>query len=154
MPASRAASPVEVTFDPAEVRQLVRDLRELEGGRAITAALRKNLRAAADPIKAQVQANASWSSRIPSAVAIGTAFSAKRTGVFVRVNSKKAPHARPLENSGQAGTFRHPVFGNTDTWVAQQARPFFFDQAERNLPQVERAAAAAVDEAARTAGFR
>lgn len=155
MPGSRSAPSLELKFDAAEVRDLIADLRQLEGGKEIISALRRNLRAAAAPIKAQVQANASWSTRIPAAVAIGTAFGAKRTaGIFIRVNAKKAPHARPLENGGRAGTFRHPVFGNPQVWVSQPARPFFFGQAAQNIPQVERAAAEAVDEAARSAGFR
>lgn len=154
MPAGRAAVPVEVRFDPDEVRALVRDLKQLEGGKQITAALRKNLKAAADPIKRQVRGNASWSTRIPAAVAIGTAFTTKRTGIFIRVNAKKAPHARPFENSGRPGSFRHPVFGNREVWVQQQARPFFFNETASHMPQVEQAAADAVDEAAKAAGFR
>lgn len=154
MPRGAKAGGVELRFDPGEVRKLVADLKELEGGKQIIAALRKNLRAAADPVKRQVQANAGWSSRIPAAVAVGTAFSKNRTGVFIRVNRNKAPHARPLENFGAAGTFRHPVFGNTDVWVAQQARPFFFNETEQHIDDVERAAGDAVDEAAKAAGFR
>lgn len=150
MPAGRP--PLDITFDPGEVRRLVADLKQLEGGKALTAALRKNLRSAADPIKSQVKANASWSSRIPAAVAIGTAFTAKRTGIFLKVNANKAPHGRPFENSGNAGTFRHPVFGG-DTWVSQAARPFFFEETASHMPAVEQAAGEAVQEAARAAGF-
>lgn len=145
--------PLDVQVDPGDLRALMRDLKELEGGKPIAAALRKGLRKAADPIKRQVQGNASWSSRIPGAVSIGTAFSARRTGVFLRVNAAKAPHARAYENDGKPGTFRHPVFGS-NTWVAQAARPFFFAETQRHLPEVEQAAATAVDEAARSAGFR
>lgn len=145
--------PVEVRIDPGDLRALMRDLKALEGGKPIAAAMRKGLRKAADPIKRQVQSNASWSSRIPGAVSIGTAFSARRTGVFLRVNSKKAPHARAFENSGRAGTFRHPVIGR-DVWVSQAARPFFFAETQRHMPDVEKAAAEAVEQAARSAGFR
>jgi hypothetical protein len=149
----RPQAPVEVRFDPAEVRALVRDLKELEGGKKLQADLRKNLKAAAEPIKQQVKANASWSTRIPAAVAIGTAFTTKRTGIFLRVNAKKAPHARPLENDGRAGTFRHPTWG-TEPWVSQPARPFFFNETASHMPEVEEAAGEAVEETARSAGFR
>ena len=144
---------LEVTFDPAEVRQLVKDLKQLEDGKLITAELRRRLKAAAQPILRQVKANASWSSRIPGAVGIGTAFTAKRTGVFIKVNSKRAPHGRPLENNARPGHFRHPVFGR-DVWVSQPSRPFFFNETDKAMPDVERAAAEAVEEAARSAGFR
>jgi hypothetical protein len=139
-------------FISSDVRQLVKDLKGLEDGKALTAALRKNLKAAAEPIARQAKSNASWSSRIPAAIAIGTAFTAKRTGVFVKANAAKAPHARSYEDINNAGTFRHPVFGG-ETWVEQQSRPFLFNEAESHLPAVEEAAARAVEEAARSAGF-
>ena len=41
-----------------------------------------------------------------------------------RVDVKKAPEAAPINNKGQAGTFRHPVFGH-DVWVDQAAHPFY-----------------------------
>lgn len=151
MPGGQA--PLEVRFDADEVRALVRDLKQLEGGKQLTTELRKNLKQAAEPIKSQVKSNASWSRRIPAAVAIGTAFSAKRTGIFIRVNANKAPHARPFENNGGGGTFRHPVFGGP-AWVAQQARPFFFNETASHMPEVEEAAAEAVETAAKAAGFR
>jgi hypothetical protein len=144
---------VEVRFDPEEVRALVKDLKTLEDGKKQVAALRRKLKDAAGPIERQVKANAAWSSRIPAAVAIGTAFTTKRTGVFIKVNKNKAPHARPLENYGKPGTFRHPTWG-TEPWVAQPSRPFFFRETERHLPEVEKAAAEAVEEAAKQSGFR
>jgi hypothetical protein len=135
------------------VHALVKDLRQLEDGKQQAAALRRRLKAAADPIRAQVRANASWSRRIPGAVSIGTKFTKRSTGVFIKVNSKRAPHARPLENNGQPGTFRHPVFGR-DVWVVQRARPFFFADTARHMPQVEQAAIEAINDAARAVGFR
>lgn len=153
MPGSRSAQVVDVTFDPVEVRQLVADLRGLAAGKVITAALRRNLRKAAEPIRQQVQANAAWSTRIPAAVAIGTAFNKSSTGVFIRVNARKAPHARPFENSGLRGVFRHPVFAS-DVWVAQQSRPFFFNETDKHAFEVEVAVAEAVEIAAVSAGFR
>jgi hypothetical protein len=145
--------PVEVKFDPAETRALVKDLKQIEGGKEITAALRKNLKAAAGPIAADVKAGYGWSSRIPGAVSVGTSFSKKATGVFIKVNSKRAPHARPFENGGKSGTFRHRVFGR-DVWVSQAARPSIFPRTEKRMPDVEEAAGRAVEEAAKAAGFR
>lgn len=143
---------VDVKFDPGEVRALVKDLKTLEGGKQITAELRKGLKSAAMPIVRQTQGAASWSSRIPSAISAGTAFSAKRTGVFIKVNSKRAPHARAYENAGKGGTFRHPVFGKG--WVSQPARPFFFKTAAGRMPDVEQAVGEVVDQAMSSAGFR
>lgn len=149
-----------VSVDEGDLRKLVADLKELEGGKKMVTALRKNLKAAADPMKRQVQANASWSTRIPGAVGVQVRFTAKRVGVSVFVSRKKAPHARPIENSGKAGTFKHPVFGRTTrrgnryVTAIQPARPFFFSEMAQHMPEVEKACAEAVEDAAKAAGFR
>lgn len=150
----KTSSGFRLDIDKGELDKLVRDLKELEGGKKQVAALRKNLKAAAEPAAGRVRANAAWSSRIPAAVAVRVAFTAKKgAGVSVYVKRKVAPHARPIENSGSPGTFQHYVFG-TPTIVTQPARPFFFDEMASVMPEVEKAAAEAVDAAARAAGFR
>ena len=143
-----------VEVDAKELGQLARDLKDLEGGKKQVAALRRNLKAAAEPAAAQVRRNASWSSRIPAAVAVRVAFTAKKgAGMSVVVNRNKAPHARPFENDGSGGTFEHYVFGGPGK-ATQVARPFFFREMEGVMPDVEKAAMNAVDEAAKAAGFR
>lgn len=149
-----------VEIDESDLRKVTAALKELEGGKKLTAALRKNLKAAAEPMKQQVKSNASWSTRIPDAVGVQVRFTAKRTGVSIFVNRKKAPHARPIENDGKTGTFRHPVFGRTKrrgkryVTATQPARPFFFNDLARHMPEVEKAVLEAVEEAAKAAGFR
>lgn len=150
-------TPVPASFrievDQAELRKLVADLKELEGGKKQVAALRKNLKAAAEPMAAQVRANASWSTRIPDAVGVQVRFTGKnKVGVSIFVSRKKAPHARPIENGGRGGTFTHPAFGQGS--VEQPARPFFFNQLANQMPAVQKAVVDAMDEAARSAGFR
>lgn len=148
------SSAFRLDIDPQELAGFVRDMKELEGGKKQVAALRKNLKAAAEPAAAQVRRNASWSSRIPAAVAVRVAFTAKRgAGVSVFVGRKAAPHARPIENFGSAGTFQHYTWGDAPI-VTQQARPFFFDEMASVMPDVEKAALDAVDEAAKAVGFR
>lgn len=106
--------------------------------------LRKNFRTAADPIVADMRGRASWSSRIPGAITVQTKFGVNSAGVFIRVNSKKAPHARAYEGvDSKSGTFRHPVFGGP-VWVSQSTRPFFFPAAKAHRPQVVAAAQAAL----------
>jgi hypothetical protein len=156
----QAPASFRVELDQAELRKLVADLKALEGGKKQVTALRKNLQAAAAPMKRQVQANASWSSRIPGAVGVLVRFTAKKVGVSVFISRKKAPHARPIENGGKQGVFRHPVFGQTKrrgryyVTAEQPARPFFFNEMARHMPEVERACLDAIDTAARDAGFR
>lgn len=88
--------------------------------------LRPKVRKIAGKVQRQVQQNASWSSRIPGAVKTRVSFSQRSPGVSVYVDSKAAPHARPLEfGSSRNRQLRHPVFGNPDVWVSQPTRPFF-----------------------------
>lgn len=148
------SSAFRLDIDPHEVAAFVRDMKELEGGKKQVAALRKNLKAAAEPAAAQVRRNASWSTRIPAAVAVRVAFTAKRgAGVSVFVGRKLAPHARPFENFGSAGSFQHFTWGDRPI-VTEPARPFFFREMEGVMPDVEKAAAEAVDQAAKADGFR
>jgi hypothetical protein len=106
--------------------------------------LRPRMRQAGEVVRREIQSAAGWSSQIPAAVRLTVAFGSKTGGVRIFVDAKKAPHARPLENMGAEGTFRHPVFGNRDNWVAQAARPFFFKTVKANREQVRSLVADAV----------
>ena len=84
---------------------------------------------------------ASWSSRIPGAIRLRISW---RTGrVEIRVDARRAPHARPYEGTDGNAFFRHPVFGDRDRWVSQRTRPFFFPAVRahrrRVIDAVERA---------------
>lgn len=139
----------------AETGRLAADLKRLGDGRDLKRALRRNLRRTAEPIKRRTQANASWSRRIPGAVKVVTSLSARNPAVAIRVDSNRAPHARPLEqgSKGRRNVNRHPLFGNREVWIDQPTRPFFFRATTGAMPAVERAAIDAVHEAARKAGF-
>lgn len=148
------ANSFRIAVDPGELGKLVADLKELEGGKKIVAGLRKNLKAAAEPAASQVRANAAFSSRIPGAVGVRPAFTAKggaRVSIFV--SRKTAPHARPIENTGSPGTFQHYTFGR-EPLVTQPARPFFFTELAQHMDDVEKAVLSAMDDAARAAGFK
>ena len=109
--------------------------------------LRPQLRAAAVHIVDDMKDRASFSTRIPNAIRMSVSFSAKRGGITIRVNSKKAPHARVLErgNDGsRTASFRHPVFGDTDTWVSQPTHPFFFPAIKAGRPELQKRISAAV----------
>lgn len=88
--------------------------------------LRPKIRKASGRVAGRIKANAGWSSRIPGAVKTQVSFSSRSGGVRVFVDSKAAPHARPLEfgSQGRGSVNRHPVFGR-DVWVDQPTRPFF-----------------------------
>ncbi|GAA4100945.1 HK97 gp10 family phage protein [Nonomuraea soli] len=110
----------------AELKKLIADFGKLPPD------LRKEIRQGANeigqPVLSAVRARASWSSRIPAATRISTRFGAKTAGVTVRTSARRAPHARPYEHGGMAGTFRVPVYrrkGRRTPWVDRAARPFF-----------------------------
>jgi hypothetical protein len=106
--------------------------------------LRRNFRQVAGPIVNDMRNRASWSSRIPGAISVQSKFGERSAGVFIRVDSHKAPHARPYEvGQGRGNTFRHPVFGGP-AWVTQQTRPFFFVAAKAHRAEVVAAAQAAL----------
>jgi hypothetical protein len=111
--------------------------------------VRKAVIAATREMRADMAARASWSSRIPRAITTRTSFA--RGSVELRVDARRAPHARPYEGIGtRGGTFRHPVFGsayddrNGWTWVTQAARPFFFPTVDRHREKVRDAVETAV----------
>lgn len=149
MPAQHG--PLEVTVTSKDLHQMYADLKNVEGNLRVE--LRKGIKAAAQPMVDRVKSSAGWSSRIPGAVSAKVSFSAKNASVSVQVNPKKAPEAAPLENGGKGGTFRHPVFGNTDVWVDQKAQAFFYTNAVKDA-DIEKAIGAVMDAVAKKAGFK
>jgi hypothetical protein len=133
-------------------------LRVIDIFGAIDKDLRKELRPVlmrvAQPVLERAKANAAWSSRIPQAMRISPGFSTRRAGVAIVVSARRAPHARPYENLGRQGTFRHPVFGHRDRWVSQPARPFLFSALSAADAELMRESARMVDEVARKHGFK
>lgn len=92
---------------------LTRMSRELKGtDKKFASAIRKRTRDAlaesGSEMLSDLRTRASWSSRIPGAAAVKTAFSATKAKVTVQVDAKKAPHARGLE-LGNADTFSERV---------------------------------------------
>ncbi len=134
------------TEDLVVFRQAIAELRDMP--KEIRKETRPALRRAAEPIAGAARGNASWSGRIPGAIRVVVL----KRGVEIRVNRKKAPHARPYEGLASGLTFRHPVFGE-DRWVAQRARPFLLPAVRAHRDEVRRAVAEVVERVARHHGF-
>lgn len=120
---------------------------------AVQVELRRGIKAAAKPMVDGVKSAASFSSRIPGAVRTKASFAAKGATVTITADPKAAPEAAPLNNGDRGGTFRHPVYGNTDNWVSQTAHPFFVTGARSGQPASERAMQGVMDAIARKLGF-
>lgn len=103
-------------------------------------ALRPAIRAGSDELVRDMRARASYSSRIPNAIRSTVSFASSSGGVTIRVDARRAPHARPLEGAtnSRGGYFRHPVFGDRTTWVSQPTRPFFFPAIKAGQAQLRR----------------
>ena len=102
---------------------------------------------------------ASGRTSIPAATSMVVAFTAKTSIARIGVNSRKAPHARPLEfgSKNGSGMNRHPVFHGIyepGGWVNQPTRPFFFAAVKAKTPEIEAKIRSAIDLVAMDAGFK
>jgi hypothetical protein len=114
----------------------------------LRAELKAPLRKAGNLVADQARANAAvFSTRIPGAISVSARLTSTG-GVYVRVSSIKAPHARPIEGTGGNTSFRHPVFGG-DVWVDQPTHPFLFPAVKEKRPEAMLMIAAAVRTATR-----
>jgi len=99
------------------LRETLRDLRLID--KSLAAEARRAMRTAGEPVRAEAARRAPRrSGALAESLRISTA------GARVQVMSR-LPYAKTIHWGG-----RHPVFGNTENWVAQAARPFIADAAE------------------------
>lgn len=135
--------PNEVSIDTSSFHKFARDLKRAEP--QLAKKLRTNLKAAGELVAQDACQRAGFSSRIPQNIKVGVA--GNKIRVYVPAN--KAPEAKPLEHGGRGGKFRHPVYGNRENWVAQDARPFLRPALLARRALVIVAAKKAVDDALR-----
>ncbi len=112
---------------------------------ALKKAVAKKMRAMVAESVSEARSAASWSRTIPGA--IGPTVTAK--GVGIRVNVKKSRIAVLNEGKG----WRHPLFGDTDHWYAQTARPSVKPVIDRDRAKLAAAGAEIIAEAVKEAGF-
>ena len=127
--------------DGGDLRRISRKLRKMDQ-KEILKRFRKDLRAAAAPLVPAVRTSirAIPSKRAYSATGLrgrlsrATALEVKtvgnKAGVTIRVDGRKMPahmKALPAYMEGKKKPWRHPVYGNTNNWVAQQPpKPYFY----------------------------
>lgn len=131
----------------------VKQLKELENGKEITKRLMKEIRAEARPVLRAVRAAAlGLPSRGESArrgrdslrrhLARATVMQTRRTKaatVVVKTDPKKMPEGikgLPPYVEGE-GRWRHPVFGDTDKWVRQDPKPYFYGTVRPYEPRIQ-----------------
>lgn len=140
-----------------DLYQLTKDLQAVD--RKLATEMKREFKAIAEPIRQAVANEASWSRRIPGATKVSTRFTARTQNVLITVNRRQAPHARPIENHGEEGTFRHPVFARTTRFLGrrvmakQQARPFFGKAIKKQDYRIDGAVNAAAARFEKKLGF-
>ena len=140
------------SFDPVSWRNLQRDLARLEP--ELRKELNNEIKTIGDGIVSEAKRAASWSTRIPGAISL----SVTTSRIGVKVNRRRAPHARSYEGVRRAGfgsqsQFRHPVFGQQAVWVSQPTRPFLAPAIRANQDAFFRSAEESIVNAARAVGW-
>lgn len=133
------------------VRRLIRDTGKVP--QELRRRLRPEMRSLGQPLLADARSRASWSTRIPAALRLSTSFTMRHAGLSIVAKRSVAPHARAYEGITGNHTFRHPVFGDRDTWVEQETRPFLAPAVDLHARRVVDGVNRAVTDAAATAGF-
>lgn len=120
-------------------------------------ALKPKVLEAAHVVGVEAQANAGFSSWIPSAVSVSASFSGTGGGAVVRVAERAYPHqgeVRTFEGNGVSPSpFRHPVYGNRNAWVTATTHPFLGPAARDKRDEAVSIIAEAVAAVARANGF-
>lgn len=132
-----------VSIDTSSFAKFARSLRAAEP--ELKLELLREMKLAGEIVAQDARSRSDWSARIPPSIRVAV------SGDTIKVvaNKKKAPNARPIENHGKGGTFRHPVFGNREVWVSQPARPFLRPALLANREMVVAAVKRAVEKALR-----
>lgn len=142
-----------------ELRGISRELKAAPS--ALRTDLRRNIVAAVEPMKKQVQRNAfnipakgdrhtGLRVRIMRATTIKTRFTARTTLVRLWVDPSKMPEGQkklPVYMEGERA-WRHPVYGHKNTWVTQPSHPYFAPAVPAHLPGVNAGVVAALDKTA------
>jgi len=153
-PARSSKSYASFGVDVTPLRALSRDFRQLDS--SVGTHFRSGLRSVGQVVGDRAKERArsfprlgQGTDRIEGSIRVQQASGSIR----VVAGGNDAPEAAPLEHGGQAGSFRHPLFGNQDVWVAQMAHPFLAPALDDTADEVESLLLEVVDTSLREAGF-
>lgn len=130
-----------------QLARLSADLKQV-ADKSLQRQMRRRLREAVKPIVAEVQGEAAVYSRtVARSIVAQFSYSARTAGAqIVARRSRMPPGKQSLPtlfeygSQGSGGRYiRHPVFGNTEVWVNQPIRPYFFKTIRRHERQVQAA---------------
>lgn len=134
-----------------DLARISRQLRRTGNGRELTKQYRQQLRAAAKPMVPAVRASilaipagsqhTGLRRRLAAAVRLTVRTSGRRAEVSVRVDGRRMPAEEGSLPSMMDGRkrWKHPVYGNRETWVTQKPHPYF---ARAIIPLIRRSRSA------------
>lgn len=155
-----------VTIDPTEWYRLKADLDKFDP--ALSRALRRRIKnagqVAADEVKKTLREpspaggddSGEGRAALIAATRVSVSFGNRTAGAkIVTSSSKLSAEHKGLLNVYNKASFRHPVYGNKDNWVAQSGRPYFGSVIQQVLnKEIIREIDAALDEAIVAIGGR
>lgn len=150
----RTSNTIGVGIDTSELKTLARDLRKLDPavGRNFT----RGVKTVGDIVAGKAKENArsfpragDGTDRIEGTIKVQGGFTTLR----VVAGGEEAPEAAAIENKGQAGSFRHPVFGDRENWVDQTAHPYLAPAGDDGADASEAALLEVIDASLREVGF-
>jgi hypothetical protein len=152
-------------FDATSFRNLGLELREFEP--ALYRGMRKQLREigqqATEDIKAELAKSSPDGgpdtgrnrSLLAAATRVSISFGVRSAGAKITTSPSKLPaEHKSLLSVYNMHEFRHPVFGDKDTWQSQQGRPYFYGPVKKNLSDVAARMGEAIDDAMKAIGAR
>lgn len=127
---------IHVQIDSQEWYRLSRDLKAFDP--RLMTALRKRIRNAGNfgveqikhtlglPSPDEGKDSGKYRAMLAAATKVSMSFGQKRAGVKIATSNSRLPEAhKGLLKVYNLETFRHPVFGDDEDWVAQLGRPYF-----------------------------
>lgn len=164
--AGRQEQGFQVVIDPTEWYRLKKSLDEFDP--SLARALRKRIKnagaIAAERVKEELakespaggDSDGKGRAALAAATRVSVSFGKRAAGTRITTSASGLPaEHKGLLNVYNKATFRHPVFGNDNNWVAQQGRPYFgaviSQMINRELTAEVRAA---LDEAVRAIGAK
>lgn len=130
-----------LSADMPELRSVLRDIRGISPD--LAKAVRRNLRAEAKKVSDDARRRApKESGKLARSISPRVSSSGQSSIVA------KSPYSKIHEFGG-----RHPVYGNRDVWVKQEARPYMLPAVKDGREDFFKAADAALKEAAKKARF-
>lgn len=131
---------------------VLRDIRGVKG--ATSRNMAKEMKGAGKKILADARSRASWSSRIPGALAIHVTRNRGAQGIDVVGKTSKAPHLRLYEFGRGGKSFRAPLYGDREHWYSHSTRPFIVPAIAKNAKEFREAVLKSATDAFKQAGFK